>query len=158
MLGKRKDVHPNDILTLKGEGERSMEEQMATVLSADTHFKGSLSFEKSLKIEGGFEGEISTPGTLYVGRDAKIKAEIKVGSIFIDGNVTGNVTASDKVELRGSARLTGDIKANKLVVEDGAALAGHCEVGVKSLDKDSNSSKNTGGLLGTKPLEPAGSK
>jgi cytoskeletal protein CcmA (bactofilin family) len=139
MLGRKKEGPPVDILATKGGLERSMDEQMATVLSSDTKFKGSLSFERSLKIEGEFEGEITSSGILYVGKDAKIKAEIKVGSIYIDGAVTGNVTASDKVELRSASKLLGDIKASRLVVEEGAIFVGHCEVGAKSSDKDTSS-------------------
>ena len=47
----------------------------------------------------------------------------------VEGEVKGNVTASDKVELRQSARLTGDIKATKLIVTEGASFTGHCAVG-----------------------------
>jgi cytoskeletal protein CcmA (bactofilin family) len=154
MLGKRKENQIIEISSGKQEVSKTMSEQVSTILSSDTHFKGSLSFEKSLKIEGGFEGEINTSGSLYVGKDAKVKAEIKVGSIYIEGSVTGNVTSQDKVELRSTSRLIGDVKAAKLVVEEGATLTGHCEIGIKSsAEKESSSSRVAVNVSGKTPVE-----
>lgn len=155
MLGKRRESVPVETASVKQEVPKTMSDQISTVLSADTHFKGTLSFEKSLKIEGGFDGEINTTGSLYIGKEAKVKAEIKVGAVYVDGSITGNVTAQEKVELRSSSRLIGDIKASKLVVEEGAALAGHCEIGIKSSAEKENPSLKGGGNVSVKnpPVE-----
>ena len=105
-----------------------------TFLSADAEFKGSLKFKEELRINGKFEGELSSSGTVHVGSQGDVTAEIMVGGAVVEGKVNGNITASDRVELRSTARMMGDIKANKLIVEEGVVFIGRCEV---SSDKSS---------------------
>jgi cytoskeletal protein CcmA (bactofilin family) len=99
-----------------------------TVLSADVEFKGSLKFKDQLRINGRFEGELNSSGTVHVGPQGDVKAEIDVGSAVVEGTVEGNITASDRVELRSTARMMGDIKASKLIVEEGVVFVGRCDV------------------------------
>lgn len=99
-----------------------------TILSDDTRFKGSLEFSHKLIISGYFEGNLNSKGTLLVGKSGQVKAEIKVGSIIIEGKVWGNILADDKIELRSSAELYGDIKANRLTINEGATFIGKCDV------------------------------
>ena len=99
-----------------------------TILRDDTNFKGSLEFQNKLIINGKFEGTLTSKGILSVGRSGKVKAEIKVGSIIIEGTVHGNITADDKIELRDSAELHGDIQAKRLVITEGAAFIGNSDV------------------------------
>jgi len=160
MLGRRKEPEQErlEVAPTKTEVRVPMQQEpMSTILSSDTHFKGSLTFEKALKIEGSFEGEITTSGTLSIGKDAKVKAEIKAGSVYIEGTVTGNVVATEKIELRTSAKVNGDIRAAKLVVEEGAALAGRCEVSLKPEKSDKhekdNGQKGFGDFLSKTPVE-----
>jgi cytoskeletal protein CcmA (bactofilin family) len=99
-----------------------------TFLSTDAVFKGSLKFDNELRINGKFEGELSSSGTVHVGSQGDVKAEISVGTAIVEGKINGNITASDRVELRSTARMVGDIKASKLIVEEGVAFIGRCEV------------------------------
>ena len=99
-----------------------------TVLSNDVEFKGSLSFKSNLRIDGKFEGEINSPGTVHVGQEGDVKAEVNVGNSIVEGKITGNITAKDKLELRSTARLFGDIKAARLVINEGVVFVGKCEV------------------------------
>jgi len=99
-----------------------------TVLGGDTEFKGNLTFKESLRIDGKFEGEISSTGDLHVGRNGDIKAELSVGRLVLEGKVHGNVTATDKVEIRSTGQLLGDLKAMSLVVADGVVFVGKCDV------------------------------
>ena len=99
-----------------------------TFLSTDAEFKGSLKFNDELRIDGKFEGELSSSGTVHVGSQGDVKAEITVGAAIVEGKVNGNITASDRVELRSTARMVGDIKASKLAVEEGVVFVGRCEV------------------------------
>lgn len=99
-----------------------------TVLSADVEFKGSLKFKDQLRINGRFEGELNSAGTVHVGPQGDVKAEIDVGGAIVEGKVEGNITAGDRVELRSTARMMGDIRASKLVVEEGVVFVGRCEV------------------------------
>lgn len=103
--------------------------EFPTVIGPDASFKGELSFEKGLKLQGKLEGKINTPGRLHVAREAKMNADVEAGSIIMEGEVRGNLSASDRIELKQSARYEGDLTASKLVVDEGAVFSGHVSVG-----------------------------
>ena len=103
--------------------------EFATVIGADAHFKGELSFQGGVRIDGQFEGAISTPGVVLVSREGRLKAEVKAGSIVVEGSIEGNVVVEDRAELRATAHLHGDLKAAKLLAVEGATFVGRCEVG-----------------------------
>jgi cytoskeletal protein CcmA (bactofilin family) len=85
-------------------------------------------FEKSLKIEGRFQGKILSAGALYVEQGAEVDADIEVGSVVIAGTVRGNVVARERVELLATARLYGDVRTSKLKIADGVVFEGKCEM------------------------------
>ncbi|MCB1196200.1 polymer-forming cytoskeletal protein [bacterium] len=99
-----------------------------TILRDDTRFKGSLAFQNKLTINGKFEGTLTSKGLLSVGKTGEVKAEVKVGSIIIEGKVWGNIDADDKIELKESAELHGDIRAKRLVICEGATFVGNSDV------------------------------
>jgi len=99
-----------------------------TFLGADVEFKGSLKFKDQLRINGKFEGELSSSGTVHVGPQGDLRADVNVGNAVIEGKVNGNITASERVELRATAQMVGDITASKLIVEEGVVFVGRCEV------------------------------
>ena len=115
-----KDNHEYETPNANARGE--------TVISADAAFKGSISFQSSLRIDGKFEGEISSKGTLVVGKTGLVKAEIKVGNMVVEGKIQGNVQADERIELRSNAQLFGDIKANTLMMAEGVSFVGKCNV------------------------------
>jgi cytoskeletal protein CcmA (bactofilin family) len=100
-----------------------------TILGPDASFKGELSFDKGMRLQGRFEGKITTPGKVHVAKEAKMTADVEAGGILVEGEVHGNLTASDRVELKNTARYDGDLRASKLVVEEGAIFSGHVAVG-----------------------------
>jgi cytoskeletal protein CcmA (bactofilin family) len=100
-----------------------------TILGPDASFKGDLTYEKGMRIHGKFEGNIMSPGRLHVTKEAKMQADVDAGAITIEGDVKGKLSASDRVELKQSARYEGDLTASKLVVDEGAILNGHVTVG-----------------------------
>ena len=104
-------------------------QEFPTVLGPDASFKGELSFEKGMRLQGRFEGKINTPGRLHIAKEAKMAADVDAGAIIVEGEVQGNLTAGDRVELKNSARYQGDLTSSKLVVEEGAAFTGHVSVG-----------------------------
>lgn len=98
------------------------------LLSADVEIKGSIKFQSALTIDGKVEGEISSAGTLTVGENSEIKGEIKTKSVTVLGKVHGNITVEERCELKSHAVLYGDLKASRLVIEDGATFVGKSEV------------------------------
>ncbi len=104
-------------------------ELAATNLNSDVQIKGSIRFNDSLRLDGQFEGELhSDSGLLIIGKNGSINATITVGSAIVEGEVNGNIIAKDKIELRSTAQLFGDIKAGRLVVEEGVVFVGKCDV------------------------------
>lgn len=99
-----------------------------TIIRPDAEFKGSIKFKDGLRIDGVFEGDISSQGTLVIGQSGTTKAEIHVGNIIVEGKSEGNITCEDKIELRATAKIIGDITAKRLTIAEGVAIAGKCSV------------------------------
>ncbi len=97
-------------------------------LDKGTEFDGKLAFEGAVRINGRFSGEIYSEGTLYVGESGEVNAEVQVSTAIVSGAVTGDIVASDKVELQRSARLRGNIKTQVLKIEEGAIFEGNCQM------------------------------
>jgi len=98
------------------------------VLSSDVEIKGSIKFQKELLIDGKVEGEIHSDGVLTIGENADIRGEIKTKSITVFGKVQGNITVGERCELKSRCTLQGDLKAARLVIEEGATFIGKSEV------------------------------
>jgi cytoskeletal protein CcmA (bactofilin family) len=117
-----------------------------TVISPDAEFKGSLKFKDSLRIDGTFEGEIDSQGTLFVGKTGAVKAEIHVGNVIVEGKIEGNVTCDDKIELRATAKMFGDIQAARLTIAEGVNIVGKCSVSAQKPSQE--------GMRQEKPSRP----
>ncbi len=108
---------------------RSSPAATRNVLSSDVEIKGTVKFNHDLVVDGKIEGEISSDGSLTIGENARIKAEVKTATVIVYGKVHGNLTATDRVELKASAEVVGDIKAKTLSIEPGAIFVGKSTVG-----------------------------
>src|SRR5215211_5241902 len=104
-------------------------QEYSTTLGPDAVFKGELTFDKGLRLQGRLEGKINTPGRLHVAKEAKMQADVEAGAIIVEGEVHGNLSANDRIELKNTARYEGDLRASKLVVDEGAVFNGHVSVG-----------------------------
>ena len=98
------------------------------ILSSDVEIKGSIKFQKELLIDGKVEGEINSEGVLTIGENADIRGEIKTKSIIVFGKVQGNITVNERCELKSKCTLQGDLKAARLIIEEGATFIGKSEV------------------------------
>ena len=98
------------------------------ILSSDVEIKGSIKFQKELLIDGKVEGEINSDGILTIGENADIRGEIKTKSITVYGKVHGNITVAERCELKSKCTLQGDLKAARLIIEEGATFIGKSEV------------------------------
>jgi cytoskeletal protein CcmA (bactofilin family) len=98
------------------------------ILSSDVEIKGSIKFQNELTVDGKIEGEITSTGILTVGENAEMKGEIKTKSCTVLGKVHGNITVEERCELKSHAVLYGDLKAARLVIEEGATFVGKSEV------------------------------
>ena len=109
------------------------------ILSKDVEIKGSIKFQKELMIDGKVEGEINSDGVLTIGENADIRGEIKTKSITVYGKVHGNITVGERCELKSRCTLQGDLKAARLVIEEGATFIGKSEVTSGKMPAGANS-------------------
>ena len=105
------------------------------ILSSDVEIKGSLKFSNDLIIDGKIDGEVSSDGSLTVGENAFVVGEIRTKSVVIFGRVQGNITVSERCELKSNAVLEGDIVAGTLSIEEGATFMGKSSVGAAAVRK-----------------------
>jgi len=109
---------------------------LTAFIDQGSEFSGKLSFKDTVRIDGRFEGEITSDNTLIVGETGQVHAEIRSETVIISGEVKGNIVASSQVTLHKSARVTGNLTTEVLVVEEGSELNGQISMGkVAKADK-----------------------
>lgn len=113
---------------LKRGRDLPLESDVKAFLGKGTTFKGILTFDGTVRIDGTLEGEIHTEDTLIVGEDAEITGEIRAGTVVSCGRITGNIFASQRATLSKPARVKGDIQAPLLTVEEGVVFDGGCRM------------------------------
>jgi cytoskeletal protein CcmA (bactofilin family) len=104
---------------------RDADDKLIMNLGKSVMIKGELSGSEDLTLYGRMEGSVRLPEyTLTIGPDADIQAEISAKTVVIMGGVTGNVSAGEKVEIRSTGSVTGDIASPRLEIQDGACMCG----------------------------------
>jgi cytoskeletal protein CcmA (bactofilin family) len=104
---------------------RTAPDQLIMDLGKSVKIKGELSGSEDLTLYGQMEGSVRLPDyTLTIGPHADIKAEISAKTVIIMGDVTGNVSAAEKVEIRSTGSVLGDISSPRLAIMDGGCLRG----------------------------------
>jgi len=97
-------------------------------LGSQTEFTGKLSFSGIVHLDGHFEGEIISRGTLVIGSDSIVHAQIHSNILKVSGEVHGDVTATEKIELFPPAKVFGHLKTPSLVIEEGVIFEGTCSM------------------------------
>jgi cytoskeletal protein CcmA (bactofilin family) len=103
-------------------------EQIKAYMGEDAEFNGSLAFEGTVRIDGKFEGQVTTGDTLIIGETGHLKAEISAGTVVCMGRVEGTVLASKKVEIHSTSKVVGNVKSPALYIELGGVLDGRCDM------------------------------
>ncbi len=101
-----------------------------TILGPDAKIKGDLSFDSAAKVLGHIEGSIKSKGKLLIANGSRCHAAISAKEVAVEGHIEGNVQASDRIELKPSGRITGDIVSARMTMADGAAIEGHVRIGL----------------------------
>jgi len=113
--------------------------------------KGEVSGSEALYIDGRVEGTINLPGhRVTVGRNGQVQANINAKEVVILGKVKGNVTASDRAEIRNEGSLSGDVICQRICIEDGAYFKGGIDIR-KAGAKDMNGAAKTEPVSVTEP-------
>jgi len=91
--------------------------------------KGELSGSEDLYLDGEVEGSVELNGnSLTVGPNGRVRAHVNAREVVVNGQMDGNITARERVELRKSAVLVGDIRTQRIMIEEGAYFKGSIDV------------------------------
>ncbi len=112
-------------MKLKGNAKSG---DVEAILGENTSFEGKMGFEGMARLDGKFDGEIFSGDILIIGETAAVNAEINVSSLLIDGKVSGNVSATGKIEIHSTGKLYGNITTPTLVIEEGGLFDGTCKM------------------------------
>src|SRR5712691_1782900 len=98
---------------------------LTAFIDEGSEVEGKYTFSGTVMLNGKFRGEIASTDTLIVGERGVVNATVRVGTAIIDGELVGNVVATERIELKGKARVFGDLEAPVIVVQEGVLLEGH---------------------------------
>ncbi len=115
-------------------------------------FKGTITYNGTVRIDGTLDGEINTDGILLVGEEAVITAKVTAGTIVCKGQITGDIEAKDKMKLRAPAILNGGITTPVLSIEEGVTINGTLEMTKNAGGESRETSLHTVGISGQTPL------
>lgn len=115
----RHDPRPDDLTAFVDEG---------------SEIEGRYTFRGTAMLNGRFTGEITTSDTLIVGEKGDVRATIRAGTVIVSGEVTGQIVATGRLELRPTARVNGEIEVAALVIDEGAVFEGRCRMGPAKTD------------------------
>lgn len=101
------------------------ESHLETVIGAESNFQGTLRSKGSVRIDGKIEGGIAAEG-IILGERGEVQGDISGRTIVVGGKVTGNIHATESLELLAKSQVFGDLHAPQLVIAEGAIFEGSC--------------------------------
>jgi len=101
---------------------------LTAFIDEGSEIEGQYTFSGTVMLNGRFKGEISTTDMLIIGDKGVINGDIRAGQVLVSGEVVGNVSAGERIELKRTARVFGDVEAPVVVVEEGVLFEGHCRM------------------------------
>ena len=99
-------------------------EEVRAFLGKGAEFIGKLIFNGAVRIDGDFQGEVYGQGSLVIGEGALVKANIAVNSVYIGGDVQGNIDVKEKINIHSTGKFYGDVRTPIFVMEEGAFFEG----------------------------------
>lgn len=116
---------------------------LRSIIDVGTTIKGDIETEGSIRIGGILIGNVKAKGKLVMGSQASVIGNIMAENADIEGKVEGNMQITQRLELKPSARVIGDIKTTRLVIDEGAIFDGACHMGNKELEYEHPKGKST---------------
>lgn len=107
----------------------------ATVIAHGVRVEGDFSSQGDVVIEGEVHGNVAVGGSLSVGAQAKLKADVSAEQATIAGVVEGNMTIRSHLDLKATAKVAGDVSCETAAIESGATLCGKVMIGAKMENK-----------------------
>lgn len=123
---------------------REGSEEINAFVGKGVSFKGVISYNGTVRIDGNLDGEIHTEGVLLVGEDAVLTAKITAGTVVCKGKITGDISAREKVKLRAPAVVNAGVKAPLLAMEEGVVFNGTLEMSQTGTREPQGTSRGQG--------------
>ncbi|HCC49225.1 MAG TPA: hypothetical protein DEQ38_14075 [Elusimicrobia bacterium] len=114
-----------------------------TVIGNEAYFQGTLTAKGSLRVDGRIDGSIVDAKIVTVGKSGKVKGDISCEICYVSGEVKGNVTALDHIEAFSGSRVDGDMRAPRIMLEEGAIFNGNCSMDVPRKAAEQPQPKNS---------------
>ncbi|MCL6618684.1 MAG: polymer-forming cytoskeletal protein [Thermomonas hydrothermalis] len=134
-------THLHDLAAPQGAPARAAETPAReSVIAADLSIEGKIEGSGHIRIAGKFKGDVNVQGNLNIDQGAKVAGSVTAGKVILAGELDGNITSAQHVELLSSGAINGDIKAGSLTVAAGSRIRGHVECG---WDKDAKPAGKT---------------
>jgi cytoskeletal protein CcmA (bactofilin family) len=105
---------------------------LTAFIDQGSEFSGKLSFKDTVRIDGRFEGEISSDNTLIVGETGEIHANIRSQVVIVSGTVVGDINAGRQITMHKTAKVKGNLQTGCLLVEEGAVFNGQIAMGAEA--------------------------
>jgi cytoskeletal protein CcmA (bactofilin family) len=146
-------VTPQEPAVPRHEPTRLQEKEHTVNIGKSVIIKGDLSGSEDLTIEGQVEGKIELrQNVLTIGPNGKIKAEVFAKAVVVQGEVQGNITATERVDIRDAGSVDGDLSAPRIAIADGAHFRGSIDMQRAAKPAGAEGSKPVG-VEGSKPVE-----
>ncbi len=100
--------------------------ELNTIIGKGTVVQGDMRVQNSLRVDGTINGNVTVTDTVVIGKEGEVEGHIQAKHAFLAGRVRGNIIAQGKVSLETKAVVSGDIRASRLIVEEGAIFNGRC--------------------------------
>ena len=134
--------------------EARAEAPRASVLGPTLRFRGELSAQEDLIIQGSVEGSITHTQSLTVGTDGTMKGDIRARVIVVDGKVEGDLYATESVSIRATAKVKGNVFAPRIGITEGAFFQGQVEMQPSGTAVQEHSARLRQAAAGPPALEP----
>ncbi|WP_434565383.1 polymer-forming cytoskeletal protein [Thermoanaerobacterium thermosaccharolyticum] len=120
-------------------------DKIDTIIGKNTTIEGNIKSQGTMRIDGNVTGKIEVQGSMIIGDNSKIEADIKADNISISGEITGNLTVKNQVQITSTGKVYGDIEVQNLIIDEGAIFEGKCKMNKKvnnSADNQLNKKDN----------------
>ena len=125
-------------------------------LGKNVTIKGQIFAREDLMIDGEVEGTVECQEhRLTIGPNARVPAGLKAREIVIHGSIQGNVDATDKIDIKKEAKLVGDIKTSRIVIEDGAYFKGSIDISKAAAKSGAPAASAAGAAPSTPAAQPS---
>ena len=112
------------------------QDQIDAFLGKDAEFEGKLTFSGVVRIDGHLKGEILTDGKLIVGETARLECDIQTAQVTISGEVRGNISAKNRIDILSPGRVYGNMTAPIVTIGEGVLFEGSCHMQRKTAEED----------------------